>query len=74
MTTFRPGQAVKVTQNPRAPKEDREVIGQTGHVGDPAYSRLGYLRVYLDEIPAPHGAAWLIHPENIAPVKGGTHA
>jgi hypothetical protein len=66
MTTFKPGQTVKVTQNPRAPKEDREVIGQTGHVGDPAYSRLGYLRVYLDKIPAPFpGLPWLIHPENI---------
>lgn len=72
MNLFRPGQAVKVVQNPRAPQEEKYLHGMTGHVAKPAYSRLGYLRVHLDNEPNPFGHPFLLHPENIQ-LQGDDH-
>lgn len=63
------GQRVRVVQNPCAPREDDAILGATGTVDDPVYSRLGYLRVRLDERPIDGwpGLPHLIHPENVVP-------
>lgn len=64
---FGPGQRVKVQQDPRAPKEAKSLNGMTGTVLDPPYSRLGYLRVQLDDLELPFEVPYLFHPENIQP-------